>query len=61
MGVFSKPKAQPAALIPAGDAGQAQRQAGLEAALRRRRRGVAADILTSPVGIPAQSKMGETS
>lgn len=49
------PKAAPA-LIPSTDNGEAQRQADLEAALRRRRAGAAANILTSPVGIPAGTR-----
>lgn len=42
-----------AAIIPSTTNAEAQRQADLEAALRRRRAGAAADVLTSPVGIPA--------
>lgn len=42
-----------AAIIPSPNNAEAQRQSDLEAALRRRRAGAAADILTSPVGIPA--------
>lgn len=44
-----------AAIIPSTTNQEAQRQADLEAALRRRRAGAAADILTSPVGLPSGS------
>lgn len=48
-------------LIPATQNPEAQRQADLEAALRRRRAGAAHDVLTSPTGIPqavSTSKLG---
>jgi hypothetical protein len=40
------------------DNGEALAQADQEAALRRRRRGAAANILTGPMGIPATPTMG---
>lgn len=54
---LSKPRIPkpPAAMLPDPGNAEAQRQADLEAALRRRRRGAAADILTSPVGLPSGS------
>lgn len=48
-----KPMAAPPQLIPSTQNAEAQREADLEAALRRRRAGAAANILTSPVGIPS--------
>lgn len=51
------PDVQPATFA-APDNAEASRQGTLEAALRRRRAGAAADILTSPTGIPATSQMG---
>lgn len=53
---FMKSQSMPAAapqLIPSTQNVEAQQQADLEAALRRRRAGAAANILTSPVGIPS--------
>ena len=52
---FSKPKIPGPQPIAAYDNQEANRQATLEAQLRRRRRGAAADVLTSPVGIPSGS------
>jgi|GEM_PF-1142098 len=47
-------------IIPAADNGEANREADMEAALRRRRRGAAADILTGPAGIPSTtSQLGD--
>lgn len=46
------------AIFAAPDNRQATRSATLEAALRRRRAGAAADILTSPTGIPVTTTMG---
>lgn len=48
-------------ILPAVDNSEAQREADLEASLRRRRAGAAANVLTSPTGIPAggaSSKLG---
>ncbi len=53
----SLPDPKPA-IFAATDNREASRSASLEAALRRRRAGAAADILTSPVGIPATPTMG---
>jgi hypothetical protein len=47
-----------APLIAAPDNTEAIQQGELEAMLRRRRAGAAANILTSPVGIPATRKLG---
>jgi hypothetical protein len=46
-------------LIPATDNLEARRAADMEALLRRRRAGAAADILTGPGGIPATPRLGE--
>lgn len=46
------------AIFAAPDNLEATRAASIEAALRRRRAGAAADILTSPTGIPATATMG---
>lgn len=64
-GFMRAPKIPAAApmLIPASDNAEAMREADIEAALRRRRRGAAANILTGPSGIPgtrtASSRLGE--
>jgi hypothetical protein len=52
---LSRPKIPKAApmMIPSTQNAEAQREADLEAALRRRRAGAAADVLTSPVGVPS--------
>lgn len=57
MCVFGKPNMPtPAAqLIPATGNGEAQRQADMEDALRRRRAGAAANVLTGPGGIPSRA------
>ena len=44
--------------VAAIDNTEALRQADLEAGLRRRRRGAAANILTGPTGIPSNPTMG---
>jgi hypothetical protein len=44
--------------VAAYDNTEALRQADMEAGLRRRRRGAAANILTGPSGIPASPTMG---
>lgn len=53
MCMFGKTPSAAPAIIPAPDNGAARREADIEAALRRRRAGAAADVLTSPVGIPS--------
>lgn len=55
------PKPQVAApmLIPATNNAEAERQMSLEESLRRRRRGAAADVLTSPTGIPARRSVAQ--
>lgn len=54
---FSKPKI-PSPAVAAIDNSQAIAQSDLEARLRKRRAGAAADILTGPSGIPYTSTMG---
>ena len=44
--------------VAAYDNTEAQAQGDMEARLRRKRAGAAADILTSPIGIPATKTMG---
>jgi hypothetical protein len=44
--------------VAAYDGQEALDQADLEASLRRKRAGAAANILTSPIGIPAKTTMG---
>lgn len=56
---LSTPKPTPAAQIfAAPDNSEAVRQGELEARLRKRRQGAAANILTSASGIPASPKLG---
>lgn len=51
---FKTPKVSAASQrIAAYDNTEATRQGGIEAALRRRRAGAAANVLTSPTGIPS--------
>lgn len=60
MCLFKTPKiATPAAQqIAAYDNTDATKQADIEARLRRRRAGAAAQILTSPTGIPSTATLG---
>lgn len=51
------PRAQPVRVASA-DNREALAQADIEARLRRRRAGAAADVLTGPTGIPATATMG---
>lgn len=53
-----KVKTPAATQIAATDNREAVQQADLEASLRRKRAGAAANILTSPTGIPVTSQMG---
>jgi hypothetical protein len=53
-----KVKAPRPVQVAAYDNSEALRQADMEAALRRRRRGAAANILTGPMGIPSTATMG---
>jgi hypothetical protein len=53
-----KVKAPKPVQVAAYDNSEALRQADMEAGLRRRRRGAAANILTGPSGIPASATMG---
>lgn len=46
------------AQIAAYDSQEANQQGDIEARLRRRQRGAAANVLTGPSGIPATSKLG---
>lgn len=48
----------PTPIIAGTDTAEAGMAADIEARLRRRRAGAAANILTSPVGIPATGKLG---
>lgn len=54
----SSPKATPLLQVAAYDNQQAIVQGDLEARLRRRRAGAAADVLTSARGIPSTPTMG---
>jgi hypothetical protein len=56
----SKPSTTSAApqLIAAPQSPEASASADIEARLRRRRAGAAANVLTSPTGIPATSQLG---
>lgn len=57
---FDKPTAGTRApVIAAYDNTEANAQADIEARLRKRRAGAAANVLTSPVGIPATKKLGQ--
>jgi hypothetical protein len=65
MCIFNKPKiSAPAAIetkpvqVASYDNEEAQGQADIEARLRRRRAGAAANVLTSPSGIPATATLG---
>lgn len=53
-----KPKPARPVRVAAYDNTEAYQQADQEAALRRRRRGAAANILTGPGGIPSTATMG---
>lgn len=53
-----KIKASKPVQVAAYDNREALAQADIEAGLRRRRRGAAANILTGPTGIPASPTMG---
>lgn len=55
---INSPKPQPVRFA-ATDSAEARRDADQEAALRRRRAGAAANVLTGPSGIPGVSKMGQ--
>ena len=60
MCMMSTPK-MPAPIVPAVDNREAAEQGRLEARLRRRRAGAAANILTSPTGIPSTPQLGRPS
>jgi hypothetical protein len=55
---FPSPKAPKPVQIAAYDNTEALQQADLEASLRKRRAGAAANVLTSPIGIPATMTLG---
>ena len=56
---FTKPNiAKSRTPLAAYDNQQAQQQGDIEARLRRRRAGAAADVLTGATGIPATTTMG---
>lgn len=46
--------------VAAHDNAEALKTADIEARLRKRRAGAAADVLTGPSGIPASAKLGGT-
>lgn len=67
MCIFNKPKASSgsasaasaaAPIIAAPGSASETQSADIEARLRKRRAGAAADILTSPVGIPSTNQLG---
>ena len=60
MCIGKTPKMPAPAPIAAFDNAEAIRTGDLEASLRRRRAGAAANILTSPGGIPVTAKLGGT-
>lgn len=53
-----RPTAASAPIIANTNSAEASERADIEARLRRRRQGAAANILTSPTGIPAKSQLG---
>ncbi len=53
-----KIKSPPPVQVASFDNEEALRQADMEAGLRRRRRGAAANVLTGPMGIPSSATMG---
>ena len=55
---FSKPPKISPLQVAAYDNQEANNQADIEARLRKRRAGAAADVLTSPRGIPSTPTMG---
>lgn len=55
------PSAPPRPQVAAYDNQEATQQADIEARLRRRRAGAAADILTGPMGIPSTRTLGGVS
>ena len=57
MCMMRTPKVAPTP-VAAFDTREALRSADIEARLRRRRAGAAADILTGPGGIPTTAKLG---
>lgn len=56
----SKPSAPALPQVAAYDNQEALKQGDIEARMRRRRAGAAADVLTSPTGIPATPTLGGT-
>lgn len=58
MCVFNRPKMPAPPQVAATDNAEALQQADIEARMRRRRAGVAADVLTSPVGVPSTPTLG---
>lgn len=55
---FAKTSKIPAQQIAAYDNSEALKQADIEARLRRRRSGAAANVLTGATGIPATTTLG---
>ena len=60
MCLFNQPKI-PAMAVARPDNAEASRLAAREARLRKARAGAAANVLTSPTGIPANTTLGGTS
>lgn len=58
MCMFKKPKIPSQPTVATDDNAQAIAAADAEAKLRRRQRGAAANVLTSPTGISSTAKMG---
>lgn len=61
MCVFNRPEVPTSAsapIIASTNNAEASERADIEARLRRRRQGAAANILTSPMGIPAKTQLG---
>ncbi len=57
---FMKTPKIPQPNVASTDNAEAMAQAALEAKLRKRRAGAAADVMTGPTGIPATPTMGGT-
>lgn len=57
---FSTPKPAPTPIVAGTNTAEASQAATLEARMRRLRAGSAANVLTSPLGIPAGQKLGQT-
>ncbi|WP_101339737.1 hypothetical protein [Cereibacter azotoformans] len=60
MCVFKSPKIPDPPKPASTDYAEAVQQSDIEARLRKRRAGAAADVLTGPTGIPATQTLGGT-